>query len=654
MISAMNFVQIVGPLEYFDQTVDVIHDAGVLQIEEVPLAGTNKDELLHRVQLSQPQLQQKELFCELLRILDEEALEHVPSAMVQTIKESAAFVEQYEYYHQQDDHVIAAIVRSLHAEVRSFRRRARNIDHDLRILTAYEEVVMALSPLAEQHDLPSDYALMGVVFERNSSKARALLQQQLTRLTAGHAVMLQASLARGRSAALLGFHPQFTEIVRDFVSEAGISEVQGPHYLRDKPFGQVLQTLKDDLQSLKQKRDDLRQRQDRFLHEKGPQLLALRNVCFDAFSRLDALSKFARSRYAFVVEGWMPSRAVGLLRRQLAEQSNETVHIRCVHAHGAAGSPPVRLSNPRPVRSFESLLALLPLPKYASIDPTWFMATFFPPIFGLMLGDLGYGLLLALGAVWLWRWGRTRKMAQAFAVILGSCAFYTMFFGLVFGEFFGSAGHYLGLRPLWRERLEIGSAQIGETLLIYLGAAVAVGVIHVLCGMILGILNARKSRHTAEWLGYSARLCGLFGLFFIVGRLVNLLPPVFTSLGVVAWILFLVFMLWTCMHQPLHGAMLPLELLGTVGNILSYARIMAVGMASAVLAMLANQFGHMIDSVIIAVIVVVLVHTLNLVLGIVDPTIQGLRLHYVEFFSKFYLAGGRMYSPFKKVGDQRS
>ena len=140
-------------------------------------------------------------------------------------------------------------------------------------------------------------------------------------------------------------------------------------------------------------------------------------------------------------------------------------------------------------------------------------------------------------------------------------------------------------------------------------------------------------------------------MFFVIGRLVDVLPPVFTSLGVVAWILFLVFMLWTCKHHPMHGMMLPLELLGTVGNILSYARIMAVGMASAVLALLANQFGSMIDNVVLAIIVVVLVHALNLVLGVVDPTIQGLRLHYVEFFSKFYLSGGRVYSPFKKMGD---
>ncbi len=651
MISAMNFVQIVGPHEQFERAVDVVHAAGVLQIEEVPLVGENKDKLLHRVQLSSTQIRQKDLYHELLRVLDEEALEYLPKSMAQTMKGSASFTEQFEHWSQQDDHAIGATVRALHAEVRSFNRRTRNIDNDLRVLTGYEEVVTALIPLARHDDLPKGYALVGVMFERKSQRARTLLQKHLARLTAGENVMFESSLAKGRSAALLAFDPQFMTPVREFIGEIGVSEVRGPRYLRDKPFEQVLLTLEKDLTTLRQKRTELVQRKECFYAEKGPQLLALRNVCYNAFSHLDALSKFAQTRYTFIMEGWMPSQAVAPLQAQLVDQCDGAAFVRCVRAHGAASSPPVRLNNPGPVKSFETLLALLPLPKYGSIDPTWFMAAFFPPIFGLMLGDIGYGLLLVLGTFWLWRLGRRIKMAQALAAILGSCAFFTIAFGVVFGEFFGTLGHHFGLRPLWRERLEIGSDRIGETLLTYLGVAVAVGVVHILCGLVLGIVNAIKSRQSAEGLGAAARIFGIFGMFFAIGRLVDVLPPAFTTLGVVAWILFLVFMVWTCKCHPMHGMMLPLELLGTMGNILSYARIMAVGMASAVLALLANQFGSMIDNVVLAVIVVVLVHALNLALGIVDPTIQGLRLHYVEFFSKFYLSGGRIYSPFKKLGD---
>jgi V/A-type H+/Na+-transporting ATPase subunit I len=87
-----------------------------------------------------------------------------------------------------------------------------------------------------------------------------------------------------------------------------------------------------------------------------------------------------------------------------------------------------------------------------------------------------------------------------------------------------------------------------------------------------------------------------------------------------------------------------------MGNILSYARIMAIGLASVVLGLLAGMFSGMIANIVFGLLVVILIHALNLVLGIVDPTIQGLRLQYVEFFSKFYQSGGRRFSPLRKMG----
>ena len=651
MIGSMSFVQIVGPRSEFWPAVNIVQDAGVLHVEEVPLAEWDGVGFLHRAQLPDEMLHEQQSYRELVKLLDEETVRHIPKSIRGEFDVSTAHTEQYETWEAKSGEVIAGAVRSLHAEVRSFVRRRKNVEDDLAVLEVYEEVVAALAPLTRSIDSPEDHDVVGVLFESGRPKARTAFSAQVEKLTAGQCQMHEEGLSGGRVAALVSFAKPFAAEVREFIGKMGISEIRGPRYLSKKPFHQVISAVAADLDRLKGERKALRQRIEEFFRTKGSQLMALRGICHDRLNRLDTVANFARTRYTFIMEGWVPTGETAPLCKRLQAQCGPGLSVRNVRAHGAADSPPVALHNPRPTKPFELLLALLPLPRYGTIDPTMFVATFFPPIFGLMLADIGYGLLLVIGAMLLWCKGSTRKIVRALGVVLGCCAFYTIVFGFVFGEFFGTFGHEMGLRPLWRERLELSGPDKSGALLGYLALVVSVGAAHILLGLVLGIINAKRIGHKFMMFEGAARIAGLFGLFFIVGRLAQFLPPVFTSLGVIALVVFLSLTVLASIQNPTHGLMIPLELLGTVGHILSYARIMAVGMASAVLALLANRFGGMIGNVALAAVVVVIVHALNLVLGIVDPTIQGLRLHYVEFFSKFYQAGGRPYSPFKKIGD---
>ncbi len=91
----------------------------------------------------------------------------------------------------------------------------------------------------------------------------------------------------------------------------------------------------------------------------------------------------------------------------------------------------------------------------------------------------------------------------------------------------------------------------------------------------------------------------------------------------------------------------PIEFISLIGNILSYLRIAAIGLASVYLAKVANDMAGMVGNLIVGVILAILIHALNLVMGAFSPTIHSLRLHYVEFFRKFYEGGGRPYQPFR-------
>jgi V/A-type H+-transporting ATPase subunit I len=140
-------------------------------------------------------------------------------------------------------------------------------------------------------------------------------------------------------------------------------------------------------------------------------------------------------------------------------------------------------------------------------------------------------------------------------------------------------------------------------------------------------------------------LVGLIGLFLMVGVMVDFLPQGFMTPGVAALIVGIV-LVGTALGC-LGVLMGPIEFIGLIGNILSYLRIAAIGLASVYLAKVANEMAGSFGNIIVGGIVALLIHALNLVLGAFSPTIHSLRLHYVEFFRKFYEGGGRAYEPFK-------
>ncbi|HEY9594577.1 MAG TPA: V-type ATPase 116kDa subunit family protein, partial [Spirochaetia bacterium] len=644
----MSAVEIIGPSDLFPSAVESIQAAGVLHIVETPLAEYGKADLLSKIHLTADQAQQRETCAQTAAAMDE-LLAEVPAPLQKSIAGSLALREWYDQLSAAELDALAARARVLGSRTRSFRRRERNLTDDIASLSSYESILTLFAPLVETHELPRGFEMIGVVFEKRNRLARNMLKKEIRNLTSDRFAFIEQPLDGGRTGVLIGFPPIHAARVRSFIATAGIGDLAFPRHLRDKPFEEAFASLKEELVGLTRARRELRASMDAFFEENAAEMVALHHLVHDRLSRYDALPKFARTRHAFIVQGWMPGDAVDALRGSLSRSSDGATVVREVPER-TLGIPPVRLENPRPISSFEPLLMLMPLPKYGTIDPTKYLATFFPPIFGLMLADVGYGAIVLAAAAVLWLTGRDRKIQRRLALVAASCGFFTVVFGLVFGELFGEIGASLGLHPLWQERFSLENGRSATTLLGYLMVALAVGVLQVFFGLVLGVVNARRVRDTSMALGNLARIAGLVFLFFVVGRLARVLPSSLTSVGVISLILFLVFMVLQTIRHPSHGIMIPIEILSAMGNILSYARIMAIGLSSVVLSLLASMLGGMAGNVVVAVLVFVLVNALNLVLGIIDPTIQGMRLQYVEFFSKFYLGGGRPFSPFRKTG----
>jgi V/A-type H+-transporting ATPase subunit I len=228
----------------------------------------------------------------------------------------------------------------------------------------------------------------------------------------------------------------------------------------------------------------------------------------------------------------------------------------------------------------------------------------------------------------------------------------TIVFGILFEEFFGELVGKKVFGMLYiAELLEkvfgkypLLHRQEEGDIIAFLILAISIGACHVLLGLILGIVEAIKQRHKKEVFEKISIILSLFGLFFLVATMSNLFPKGFFVPSVALLVVSLPVLI------VVKGFIGPLEAISTVANILSYARLMAVGTASVMMAYVANEFGGRIGNIILGIIVASLIHILNIALAAFSPTIQSVRLHYVEFFGKFYEQGGKKYIPFKKEG----
>jgi V/A-type H+-transporting ATPase subunit I len=293
-------------------------------------------------------------------------------------------------------------------------------------------------------------------------------------------------------------------------------------------------------------------------------------------------------------------------------------------------------------RPFESLVRFLELPRAGSVDPTLLMAIVLPLMFGAMVGDVGYGALLLVLAVFAGRrlaprTAATPEIASLVRVLLLGAA-WSIVFGVLYGEVFGDLGtRIFGDWALWKER---PSAAALQPLLLF---AVAIGAAHVLLGLGLGAWQAIRFREYRVMLDKLGAIVALAGLLVLAAWMLGGLPAGAVTPAVVLTAVGLVLVM--SLHGALGVTTGALDLLGRIGNILSYLRIAAVGLASAHLANVANELGS-VGPIWIGIFIALFFHALNLALAAFSPMIQSLRLQYVEFFGAFFVGGGRPFTPF--------
>ncbi|MFC1946975.1 V-type ATP synthase subunit I [Chloroflexota bacterium] len=393
-------------------------------------------------------------------------------------------------------------------------------------------------------------------------------------------------------------------------------------------------------------------------------LVLLREALTAENERLSVLEKASEAKYITVIEGWLPKNAV----ENTFVEIKEKIPYVFVDAREpeASEEPPTKYRNPEGFKPFQIIVNLFATPKYREWDPTPVITYSFAFFFGLMICDVLYAIgLMLLGRFLLSKFvddpsAETFKQFQRLLYICGGVA---LVGGLLTGQYFGNIYEFIGIENL---ALVKSVQEALQDPVMFIGIALGIGFIHVNIGHIIAFAKAIKERNKGNVIAKIGLAMIQLGIPTILNSLMGVDIPGFTPAiySILSYFLIggiVLVIISSIMVSGGLGAILWLfDITGLLGDIMSYARLAGVGLATYYLAFTFNQmatiFTEMMNSglaavfgIILAVVIVIFGHVINLVLTAITGFMHSLRLCFVEFLFKFYDGGGTEYNPFRLI-----
>ncbi|MCS4541202.1 MAG: V-type ATP synthase subunit I [Euryarchaeota archaeon] len=659
--SRMKRIKIVGLETYREQIIQVIHDLGLIQI-------CNLGEQLERPEWkvflgrSVPPSVLKDVISCLAKIdRTLEILESIEGEKGGTAKELAKFFMPERVNRIVVENIPAVeliskannILNEIEARVEENRKKIENIENREQELRTLEKIARDLLPLNIDFEHLYESELIYVTIGKTSVSEFTQLNQLLDQVTNEEILVYEKSLTEKEKIVLIASLQIYKAKILETLRKVDFDQFEFPKGIIGSPL-QVLKNIEQELKDIDTKGHAARLELQEISQNKKRELYAIRELLEIEKEREEICIRFGKTEQTFVLDGWIPAKEEEKVVKALDEVTNGFVIVRTTDPT-EHDEVPIQLENSRIFRPFEWFIEAFSPPRYNEIDPTPIFAITFPIFFGMCLPDAGYGItiaavfsLIALAAK------ETKQSLSYFCTIIAIGGIWSIIWGFLVGEFFGET---IEISSLWHKPL--------ENPVMFLVVALVIGVIHQLIGLAFGIYQHFHERAFREGLGDQiARLLLLIGIIFgiwsvykeliLIGKPLNAqnLMATFThGIGLFSIILVLASLV---LVVGFTGAIGILELPVFFSNLVSYSRLFALLMATGAMSIAASKLSLMssklpVIGAIAGALIFILIHGLDIVLGGLEAFIQPIRLHYLEFFNRFYSGMGQKFTPFKAM-----
>ena len=644
-VDPMAKVRVVTTKDYSTKTIKTLHAAGVLHVEE--------SEELRPVDKEAIERERREIG-ELLTGIND-VLAYIPKG------ERVSLREDVEVIYTRPFAEVDSEVRLLCTKLSNMHQSATKLNEDVKALTEVSKYLGSLQPQADirlgdlnfsgSYLFSRVFVFLSEVFASSYPKLRGYLLDDLSGTVENETVLYAVAKTEDR------------EPIEAIVNDAGGRILPIPE--EDLTVSEFLEAADGRIRSLEQESAKLHAEIENRTRENLENLVLFREALSAEAERLAVLAKASEAEYVTLIEGWIPENNVEATISGLKE--NIGYVFIDTRKPGQAEEPPVNMKNPAFLKPFEVIVNLFGTPKYREWDPTPIIAYSFAIFFGLMLGDVVYAALLMLFA---YRGLRILvddpesegfKLFQRIIYISGGVA---LIIGLLTGSYLGDFYRFFGIESLALAR---AIQTIFSDPVLFIGLSLVIGLVHINIAHVLALLRGIRE-------GQKAIVPNKAGLFMlqigavpwimhvILGMNIPLLTEQIYSILLYVAILGVVLIVVSSLIEKgafLGGIFWLFDLTGILGDVMSYARLAGVGLATYYLAYCFNLMAELLSQMmpagiiravlgtLIFIVVLLIGHVLNLALSGITCFVHSLRLCFVEFMFKFYEGGGTRYSPFR-------